>query len=89
MVSALPRSDLILLSCSIPPGRLDSLPVSPYPAHGGARIRAHFVRHKKPDDFGWTPWIGDTWGKWHEGTIIGYRDFAGRETEVSYTLIEL
>jgi hypothetical protein len=86
VVSALPRSDLILLSCSIPPGRLDSLPVSPYPAHGGARIRAHFVRHKKPDDFGWTPWIGDTWGKWHEGTIIGYRDFAGRETEVCYTV---
>ncbi|KIM48445.1 hypothetical protein M413DRAFT_440182, partial [Hebeloma cylindrosporum] len=81
VVSALPRSDLILLSCSIPPGALDTLPVSPYPAHEGARIRAHFVRHKKPDDFGWTPWIGDTWGKWHEGKIIGYRDIAGRETQ--------
>lgn len=89
VVSALPRSDLILLSCSIPPGRLNTLPVSPYPAHVGAKIRAHFVRHEKPDDTGWSPWIGDTWGKWHEGKVLGYRDFAGRETEVSCTMAKL
>ncbi|KAF8971582.1 hypothetical protein BDZ97DRAFT_1252714 [Flammula alnicola] len=81
VVSALPRSDLILLSCAVPPGNLNTLPVSPYPAHKGTAIRAHFVTHEKPDEAGWSPWIGGTWGKWHEGKVLGYRDFAGRETK--------
>ncbi len=26
--------------------------------------------------------VGDTWGRWEAGRVLGYRDFAGRETEV-------
>ncbi|CAA7264693.1 unnamed protein product [Cyclocybe aegerita] len=81
VVSCLPMSDLLLLSCSIPPGVVNTLPVSPYPAHRDTTIRAHFVLH---DEFqagkGWRPWVGDSWGKWVEGRVLGYRDFAGRET---------
>ncbi|PPQ90425.1 hypothetical protein CVT25_014943 [Psilocybe cyanescens] len=81
VVSALPRSDLILLSCPLPVDAINSLPISPYPAHKDTAIRAHFVAQEKPDDSGWMPWIGGTWGKWHHGKVLGYRDFAGRETE--------
>lgn len=81
VVSALPRSDLLLLSCKVPLGTLNTLPVSPYPAHEDASILAHFVSHKKPGDSGWHPWVGDTWGKWVKGKLLGYRDFAGRETK--------
>ncbi|KAF8807182.1 hypothetical protein BYT27DRAFT_6557763 [Phlegmacium glaucopus] len=80
VVSALPRSDLLLLSCQVPPG-LNTLPVSPYPAHENTSILAHFVSHKKPSESGWHPWVGDTWGKWVKGKVLGYRDFAGRETK--------
>lgn len=85
VLSALPRSDLILLSCPLPPNAMNSLPLSPYPAHKDTPIRAHFVAQEKPDDSGWMPWIGGTWGKWHHGKVLGYRDFAGREMEVSST----
>lgn len=82
VLSALPRSDLLLVSCPIPSGKLETLPVSPYPVKKDASIRAHFVRHQKPLESDWYPWIGDTWGKWVQGTVLGYRDFTGRETEV-------
>lgn len=82
IVSALPRSDLILLSCQVPDGVLNTLPVSPYPAHRDTAIEAHFVAHARPAGDGWNPWIADTWGKWHQGKVLGYRDFAGREAEV-------
>jgi hypothetical protein len=26
--------------------------------------------------------VGGSWSKWVQGTVLGYRDFAGRETEV-------
>jgi len=81
VVSALPRSDLLLLSCKVPPGTINTLPVSPYPAHEDTSILAHFVNHKKPSGSGWHPWVGDTWGKWVKGKVLGYRDFAGRETK--------
>jgi hypothetical protein len=83
VVSALPRSDLILLSCKLPQGALNALDVSPYPAHKGTAVRAHFVTHREPVEPGWSSWVGDTWGKWAQGKVLGYRDFAGRETEVS------
>lgn len=83
ILSSLHRSDLILLSPSPvrPPFR--SLPISPYPAPTGTPIRAHFVSEIKPDDDGWRPWIGGTWSKWVCGTVLGYRDFSGREATVS------
>ncbi|KAF5312637.1 hypothetical protein D9619_003318 [Psilocybe cf. subviscida] len=81
VVSALPRSDLMLLSCEVPEGALNTLPVSPYAARRGTDIEAHFVTHGKPIDDGWSPWIADTWGKWHQGKVVGYRDFGGSEAE--------
>lgn len=78
--TSLPRSDLILLGCQRE--RLRTWPVSPYPAQPGAKIRAHFVSHHKPQETGWRPWIGGTYSKWVSGTVLGYRDFAGRETQV-------
>lgn len=82
VVSALPRSDLILLSCEVPEGALNTLPVSPYPAYRDADIEAHFVAHEKPAEHGWSPWIADTWAKWHQGKVLGYRDLGGSEAEV-------
>jgi len=80
VLSALHRPDLLLLSVPRTPVRPSrSLPVSPYPAHPGATIRAHVVIHREPDEEGWRPWTGGTWSKWVQGTILGYRDFAGRE----------
>ncbi|KAK0473195.1 hypothetical protein IW261DRAFT_1423734 [Armillaria novae-zelandiae] len=68
--SALPRSDLLALTCS-------NVFVQP-----GTSIRAHFVSHSSspPMEPGWVPWVGGTWSKWVRGTVLGYRDFAGRET---------
>ncbi|KAF8203304.1 hypothetical protein BJ912DRAFT_943539 [Pholiota molesta] len=83
VLSALPLSDLLLLSCPMPPESVRALPVSPYPAHRDTPILAHFVSHGKPKMAGWNQWIGDTWGKWEKGKVVGYRDFAGRETQVS------
>lgn len=83
VVSALPHSDLLLLAAVLPPGTVHALPVSPYPARAGAAVRAHFVAHEKPSVPGWDMWVGDTWGRWEAGKVLGYRDFAGRETEVS------
>ncbi|KAJ3508060.1 hypothetical protein NLJ89_g5963 [Agrocybe chaxingu] len=81
VVSCLPISDLLLLSCSIPPGVVNTLPVSPYPAHQDTAIRAHFVLYDELQaGKGWRPWVGDSWGKWVKGKVLGYRDFAGRET---------
>lgn len=48
VVPALPRSDLLLLSCKLPRGALSTLDVSPYPAHKGMAIRAYFVTHREP-----------------------------------------
>lgn len=81
IVSSLPRSDVILISCALPKGTLQSLPLSPYPAQLGTPIRAHFVAQSRQLDEGWTPWIGDTWGKWARGNVLGYRDFAGQEAK--------
>jgi hypothetical protein len=62
---------------------LRSLPISPYPVPAGTHIRAHFVSETRPKEDGWQPWIGGTWSKWVQGTVLGYRDFAGREAMVS------
>lgn len=85
VVSALPRSDLLLLSCKFDKSKceLESLPVSPYPVQANTPIKAHFVALAEPKTEGWQPWIGGTWSKWMSGTVLGYRDFAGREAEVS------
>jgi hypothetical protein len=40
------------------------------------------VVYDHPNEPGWVPWIGGTWSKWVRGTVLGYRDFAGRETQV-------
>ncbi|KAI0961339.1 hypothetical protein AcV7_000468 [Taiwanofungus camphoratus] len=91
VLSALHRSDLILLStrsstrsppsASHPP--LRTLPVSPYPAQPGTPIRAHFVSDRPPTAGaeGWRPWVGGTFSKWVRGTVLGYRDLAGREAK--------
>lgn len=81
IVSALPHSDLLLLSC--PQSSLKSLSVSPYPAQIGASIRAHLVSHLQPTESGWNPWIRGTWSKWVSGTVHGYRDRTGREAKVT------
>jgi hypothetical protein len=83
ILSSLHRSDLILLSPSPDRPPLRSLPISPYPAPAGTPIRAHFVSENKPEEYGWQPWIGGTWSKWVRGTVLGYRDFSGREATVS------
>jgi len=82
IVSCLPKSDLILFAADLP-SSVRSLPVSPYPVHAGTNIRAHFVTEKEPVEEGWRPWINGTWSKWVKGKVVGYRDFAGRQAEVS------
>ena len=84
VLSALPQSDLVLVSCPIPPGKVESLPVSPYPARKDAPIQAHLVRREGSRETGWNHWMGDMWGKWEQGRVLGYRDFAGRETRVIF-----
>lgn len=79
-MASLPRSDLILIAADTP--SLRTLPISPYPAPAGTRIRAHFVSENRPTERGWRPWIHGTWCKWVRGTVLGYRDHAGREAEV-------
>ncbi|KZT21694.1 hypothetical protein NEOLEDRAFT_1158121 [Neolentinus lepideus HHB14362 ss-1] len=79
VLSALHRSDLVLFRKTGPV--LKTLPVSPYPAHPNTAIRAHFVADEEPEEPGWVPWIGGTWSKWVRGTVLGYRDFAGREAK--------
>lgn len=79
VLSALHRSDLVLFRKSGP--ALKTMPVSPYPVHPNAVIRAHFVVDEEPDEPGWVPWIGGTWSKWVRGKVVGYRDFAGREAK--------
>ncbi|KAL1952151.1 hypothetical protein VTO73DRAFT_1300 [Trametes versicolor] len=95
VLSAMHRGDLLLLSASthptsssstdsVPP--LQTLPVSPYPVQPGTAVRAHLVADKPPppggrDADGWTPWVGGTWRKWARGTVLGYKDFAGREAK--------
>ena len=81
VVSSLPRSDLVLLSCKLPEGSARALPISPYPVSSQTRIRAHLVEHQKPSEDGWSGWVGGTWSKWVGGEVLGYRDFAGRETQ--------
>ncbi|KAJ7042489.1 hypothetical protein C8F04DRAFT_1219148 [Mycena alexandri] len=80
VVSAIPRSDILLLRTAAL-AALPTLPVSPYPVQRETVIRAHFVTHERPQEDGWTPWVGDTWSKWVRGTVLGYRNFAGRETQ--------
>ncbi|KAH9937507.1 uncharacterized protein B0H18DRAFT_1113332 [Fomitopsis serialis] len=74
------------LRCIVCPPTRAHPPVSPYPAQPGTRIRAHFVTNKPPtsgpDADGWRPWVGGTWSKWVRGTIVGYRDLAGREAKM-------
>ena len=83
VLSSLHRSDLLLLSKAGP--SIQPLPVSLYPAKPGTIVRAHFfsdVRPQGEDGEGWVPWIGGSWVKWVRGTVLGYRDFAGREAQV-------
>lgn len=86
VLSAMHRGDILLLSSAS--SSTVSLPVNPYPVHPGTPIRAHFVADKPPvngsacDREGWTPWVGGTWRKWVKGTVVGYRDYAGREAQV-------
>ncbi|EMD41685.1 hypothetical protein CERSUDRAFT_90257 [Gelatoporia subvermispora B] len=85
VLAAMNRADIMLLSPSSTsqlPG-VRKLPLSPYPAHPGTRIRARFVSDTPPanDPELWRPWIGGTFTKWARGTIVGYRDFAGREAK--------
>jgi hypothetical protein len=82
VLSSLHRSDLILLSPFPMRAPLRSLPISPYPVPVGTPIRAHFVSETRPKEDGWKPWIGSMWSKWVEGTVLGYRDFSGREAMV-------
>ncbi|CCM02804.1 uncharacterized protein FIBRA_04915 [Fibroporia radiculosa] len=85
VLSSLYRSDLLLLSTSTPVPLIRTLPVSPYPAQPGTPIRVHFVAEKPQicgaDAEGWRPWIDGTWSKWVRGTLVGYRDLAGREAK--------
>lgn len=81
-MSSLRKSDLLLLSKEGP--SRTTLPVSPYPAPLYTRIRAHFVVEQKPNESGWRPWVGGMWSKWVAGSVLGYRDFAGREAQVGY-----
>jgi len=88
VVSALPKSDLLLLSYprleheSNGESALSMVPTTPYPAQAHSHVKAHLVSHTQLDEPGWTPWIGGTWRKWVRGTILGYRDFLGREATV-------
>jgi hypothetical protein len=84
VLSSLHRSDMILLSPPRMQAALRSLPLSPYPVPAGTAIRAHFVSESRPKEDGWEPWIGGTWSKWVQGTVLGYRDFSGREAVVSH-----
>lgn len=98
VLSSLHRSDLLLLSATSdittsgsPLSKLTSFPVSPYPAHPGTPIRAHFHSATRPqldgeDGEGWEPWVGGSWAKWVKGTVLGYRDFAGREAQVCFSI---
>ncbi|KAI0724367.1 hypothetical protein C8T65DRAFT_626243 [Cerioporus squamosus] len=85
ILSAMHRGDLLLLSSPSVSSGLRSLPVNPYPVHPGTPIRAHYVTDKPPETGphrdGWTPWVGGTWRKWIKGTVVGYRDYAGREAK--------
>jgi hypothetical protein len=82
VLSALHRSDLLLFSAPI---ATRTLPVSPYPAQPGTRVRAHLVSETQPPGDGWEPWVGG-WAKWVRGRVLGYRDFAGREAKVRRSL---
>lgn len=88
ITSSLRRSDLMLLSVArtADSRTIPSLPVSPYPVQPGTAVRAHFVVDQEPNEAGWHPWVGGTWSKWVRGTVVGYRDFAGREAKVSLFL---
>ncbi|KAH9846061.1 hypothetical protein C2E23DRAFT_744986 [Lenzites betulinus] len=88
VLSAMHRGDLLVLSASSASAsssavtRLRTLPVNPYPVQPGTPIRAHFVADRPPPAAeGWTPWVGGTWRKWVRGTVVGYKDFAGREAK--------
>ncbi|KAH9944547.1 uncharacterized protein BXZ73DRAFT_39335 [Epithele typhae] len=84
VLSAMHRGDLVLLAAPAP-ARACSLPVNPYPVRPGTRVCAHFVTDRPPaegqDAEGWTPWVGGAWRKWVRGTVLGYRDYAGREAQ--------
>jgi hypothetical protein len=80
--SSLPRSDLLLLSYQDTSKGLTRLPVSPYPSSVQSRVRTHLIAHNKPSDLGWAAWTGGSWSGWFDGTITGYRDFAGGEAKV-------
>ncbi|KAL0575137.1 hypothetical protein V5O48_006841 [Marasmius crinis-equi] len=82
--SALPRSDILLLTCDKLPVR--TLPVSPYPAHPQTPIRVHLTAHDRPpigqaSHEEWKQGVGGTWRCWGRGEVKGYRDFAGREAQ--------
>ncbi|KAJ8084253.1 hypothetical protein PM082_003021 [Marasmius tenuissimus] len=81
--SALPRSDILLLTCKQLPVR--TFPISPYPVHPYTPIRVHLLSHEQPPgespNDAWRDGIGGTWRRWGRGEVKGYRDFAGRESQ--------
>ncbi|KAJ4476759.1 hypothetical protein J3R30DRAFT_3658023 [Lentinula aciculospora] len=79
IVSSLPRSDLMILSCEKLP--VATLPISPYPVDAETPVMGHLVSYDQPEGPEWSPWVGGSWSKWVRGKVLGYRDFAGRETE--------
>ncbi|KAI0321121.1 hypothetical protein OF83DRAFT_1101206 [Amylostereum chailletii] len=83
ILSSLHRSDLVTLASPVQSQPIRTLPVSPYPALPGTRVRAHFVSETRPhgeESASWKPWPGG-WSKWVSGRVLGYRDFAGREAQ--------
>ena len=84
VLSSLPRSDLVLFSCRLPPDIAKPLPVSPYPPQKDTSVCAHVVSHRKPSEPGWNPWVGGSWSKWIKGSVVGYRGIGGREALVCY-----
>ncbi|KAJ6509288.1 hypothetical protein C8R47DRAFT_16465 [Mycena vitilis] len=70
IVSAIPRSDILLMQSASGPV-LPTLPISLYPPQRKTAIRAHFVTHERPEEDGWTSWVGGTWSKWVRGTVLG------------------
>ncbi|QRV76768.1 trypsin-like peptidase domain protein [Ceratobasidium sp. AG-Ba] len=86
VLSSLPRHDILLLS--IPPTcRLRTLPLSPYPAPGDSTLSIRlFSSPGRPEAQGadeWMEWLDrHALRKWVQGgKVLGYRDFAGRESK--------
>ncbi|KAJ7630699.1 hypothetical protein FB45DRAFT_1027891 [Roridomyces roridus] len=58
---------------------VSSIPRSDILVMRTAAMRRADLARFAPQEPGWTPWVSGTWAKWVRGSIMGYRDFAGRE----------